>query len=130
MSSQLQTVYRAWQQRGDRVADALIFPVLADALGCGRAHLEIEVLRRGYLHVLPLGDTALAAEEATRGRPPVRTRMSPSSERDRCRALGDKVCRQQPHKTVGRTHFKAVRLRGRRARRAEFSARPETRAGR
>lgn len=53
-----QAVYRAWQQRGDRVLEALISPISADALACGRAQLETVVLTRGYLHLLPLVGTA------------------------------------------------------------------------
>ena len=51
-------VYRAWQQRGDRVLDALRSPVLADAIACGRGRFETVVLSRGYLHLVPLVGTA------------------------------------------------------------------------
>jgi hypothetical protein len=51
-------VFRAWQERGDRVLDALISPVLADAVSTGRGRLETVVLTRGYLHLLPLVGTA------------------------------------------------------------------------
>ena len=53
-----QAVYGAWQQRGDPVLEALISPVLADAIASGRARLETQILTRGYLHLLPLVGTA------------------------------------------------------------------------
>jgi hypothetical protein len=53
-----QAVYRAWQQRGDRVLDALVSPVLANAVARGSAQLKTQVLTRGYLHLLALAGTA------------------------------------------------------------------------
>lgn len=51
-------LFRAWIERGDRVLDAALSPVLADAISRGTGQLDCVVLPHRYLHLLPLVGTA------------------------------------------------------------------------
>jgi len=51
-------LYRAWLERGERVLDATLSPVLAEAIDSRRGQLECHVLPHRYLHLLPLVGTA------------------------------------------------------------------------
>ena len=53
-----QALYRAWVQRGDRVLEATLSSVLADALAWSTGKLETHVLPHSYLRLLSLVDTA------------------------------------------------------------------------
>jgi hypothetical protein len=57
-SPRFRVLYRAWMERGERVLDATLSPVLADAIGSRRGQLECHVLPHRYLHLLPLVGTA------------------------------------------------------------------------
>lgn len=57
-SPRFRVLYRAWLERGDRVLDATLSPVLADAIASRRGQLECHVLPNRYLHLLPLVGTA------------------------------------------------------------------------
>jgi hypothetical protein len=57
-SPKFRVLYRAWLERGERVLDATLSPVLADAIVSRRGQLECHVLPHRYLHLLPLVGTA------------------------------------------------------------------------
>ncbi len=51
-------LYRAWLERGERVLESTLSPVLADTINRQISQLECHVLPRRYLHLLPLVGTA------------------------------------------------------------------------
>ncbi len=53
-----QTLYRAWRERGERVLDATLSPVLADHLAWSTGRLDTHVLPHSYVRLLPLVGTA------------------------------------------------------------------------
>jgi hypothetical protein len=48
------TVYRRWPKHGDNVFEALVSPVLAEALTNGSGHVECLVLPHSYRHLAPV----------------------------------------------------------------------------
>lgn len=53
-----QALYRAWRERGERVLDATLSPVLADQVAWGTGRLETHVLPHSYVRLFPLVGTA------------------------------------------------------------------------
>ena len=53
-----QALYRAWRERGERVLDATLSPVLADHVAWGTGRLETHVVPHSYVRLLPLVGTA------------------------------------------------------------------------
>jgi hypothetical protein len=51
-------LYRCWRERGNRVLDATLSPVLAEAIERGTGRFEGHILRQPYRHVYPLVGTA------------------------------------------------------------------------
>jgi hypothetical protein len=51
-------LYRCWRERGNRVLDATISPVLAEAIERGAGRFEGHTLRQPYRHLYPLVGTA------------------------------------------------------------------------
>lgn len=53
-----QALYRAWRERGERVLDATLSPVLADHVAWGTGRLDTHVLPHSYIRLFPLVGTA------------------------------------------------------------------------
>jgi hypothetical protein len=51
-------LYRCWRERGNRVLDATLSPVLAEAIERGAGRFEGHTLRQPYRHLYPLVGTA------------------------------------------------------------------------